>query len=133
MTLVLAGAGDTGVVARGGGVSWALRGGQGAPGVSGVEWGAVAGGGNRAAGESPHGAWHRLHLRSGAVSRGGMGLREGNGAHRQSAETLERSRWHLPPRRRDRRCAPGQLVVPVRRSCFPLAREPARLLLRPLL
>lgn len=109
VTLVLAGAGDAGVAARGGGVSRALRGGPGAPGVSGAEWGAVAGGGNRAAGERPHGARHRLHLRSGAVSRGGMGLREGNGAHSQSADTLERSRWHSPPRRRDRRCAPGQL------------------------
>lgn len=97
VTLVLAGTDDSGVAARGGGVSRALRRGPGAPGVSGAEWGAVAGGRNRAAGERPHGARHRLHLRSGAVSRGGMGLREGNGAHHQSAETLERSATALTP------------------------------------
>lgn len=31
------------------------------------------------------------------MSRGGMGLREGNGAHRQSAETLKRSAMALTP------------------------------------
>lgn len=77
-------------------MSRALRGGPGAPGVSGAEWGAVAGRGGRAAGERSPGALHRLRLRSGAVSRDGMDLREGNGAHRQSAETLER-RLHTTP------------------------------------
>lgn len=39
VTLVLAGTDDSGVAALGGGVSRALRGGPGAPGVSGAEWG----------------------------------------------------------------------------------------------
>lgn len=77
-------------------MSRALRGGPGAPGVSGAEWGAVAGHGGRAAGERSPGALHGLQLPSGAVSRDEMDPREGNGAHPLSAETLER-RLHTSP------------------------------------
>lgn len=96
VTLASAGAGDAGVRgARWWGVPCSARRARGAKGL-GRGVGAVAGQGGRAAGERSPGALLRQHLRSGAVSRDGMDLREGNGAHRQSAETLER-RLHTSP------------------------------------
>lgn len=96
VTLASAGAGDAGVRgARLWGVPCSARRARGAKGL-GRGVGAVAGQGGRAAGEHSPGTLLRQHLRSGAVSRDGMDLREGNGAHRQSAETFRAPIAHIP-------------------------------------